>query len=1337
MELAGRLALQPLLDRRVTGWRRLCATGLFATALFALTSVFAAEVKPEWDLASAERSVTATRDAVTLNSLWEAEPVTGEDAPDQPPREFHFWLKVPGVWGRRDGADVLAKEDLQPVTSLQDVPLNRLARLWLRRTFVCPNNWQGRRVALRCESVGERLLVFVDGQEAGSLRRSGTVDISSWIKPGIEQELVLLVDARKIPPERLAAELNEAEKKTDTVVGFGAGAEWGDKEKLAISPFPGVIADLMLESRPADVYLEHAEIVTSWQRKRLSVVGRLVNAGKADFYGRIRFSAFRGETTELTFRGEEVRIPAGDTVDFHSDASWENPSPWSPDTPNLYQGRIEVLAGNEQPVDVWDARFGFRELVVDGRGYRLNGKWIRLYGDTQNAPAYLASEDPESVRAFFRYMKSLGHNCYPTDFSVLGANLEDIQYRMRSDRFYEIADEEGILVTLSLPCFIRQEVKDYLENPTYQERLHRLVRTWLERYGQHACVAKLRSPRAVSTGYPNWTNPQCLSGYQTGYAHEYPRRQRDAALRLRAFVRSIDPGGRPLNNGGGDYDGFVTAYHYPNFGIPVQELADWPSRWATEGQKPLVLEEGDFTGSCGFYWRNWRMQKWGNGETGRGEKRFGSAEIESAQAEHAARFSGDSAYADLAESFGELSNVQRNQARDRQEDRAGLTVYYKSRPAQAVMAEYCRRVIPAWRAYGIPEIWHHGVTNQGIQNCVWASGWRPEGSPRLQALAKRGMCLDRFYGTLEAKVYDSLPLEIRDNEAVAAYRRAMRPLLLFLGGPEKRFTTVEHAYASNEVLQKQVVAVNETGVDQSLDLTISLIDGAGMPVTTCSAKGLARQGETAFFPFAFPLPRVASRTEYRLRLTRANRTEDELPIQVFPPLSALACTDIAPAVALYDPAGRTRPLLAKMGISFNLLENLDSLAEIKLLVVGREGLTPHFAKLANLLRLPEAVLAGLNVVVFEQSAFPQDDFKDTEGDLKTASQRRVFIRAPDHPLFSGLSNEDFADWRGASTLIAPYPPNEYETWNYDHRRFQKWGNEGIVTTCVFEKPDVGNFRVLLDSGFDLWQTPLVEYRSGRGRMTFCQLDVTDRFGTDPVATLLVQRLLEDGLRSHSQCDGKLAVIPGHAVAAALENIPAETRNVKLPADLAGAAALALDASEEPAAPLRDAILAYAQAGGTVLLFCETGSVPQLGWLPFPVELREQSLWRATLRQPGGLLSGLGNSDFFWRKPVCFPVLVNVPANASLPLNPAIMAVVPFGQGRLVLLPAWSTREVIPDHTIRRAGAKRSRFYSTLLTNLGVEVKGVPDLTKTLSRESGFFIRAPQTSDFDPDYHVQW
>jgi len=99
---------------------------------------------------------------------------------------------------------------------------------------------------------------------------------------------------------------------------------------------------------------------------------------------------------------------------------------------------------------------------------------------------------------------------------------------------------------------------------------------------------------------------------------------------------------------------------------------------------------------------------------------------------------------------------------------------------------------------------------------------------------------------------------------------------------------------------------------------------------------------------------------------------------------------------------------------------------------------------ANLLRLPEAVLAGLNVVVFEQSAFPQDDFKDTEGDLKTASQRRVFIRAPDHPLFSGLSNEDFADWRGASTLIAPYPPNEYETWNYDHRRFQKLKNRTPV-----------------------------------------------------------------------------------------------------------------------------------------------------------------------------------------------------------------------------------------------------------------------------------------------------
>jgi len=65
-----------------------------------------------------------------------------------------------------------------------------------------------------------------------------------------------------------------------------------------------------------------------------------------------------------------------------------------------------------------------------------------------------------------------------------------------------------------------------------------------------------------------------------------------------------------------------------------------------------------------------------------------------------------------------------------------------------------------------------------------------------------------------------------------------------------------------------------------------------------------------------------------------------------------------------------------------------------------------------------------------------------------------------------------------------------------------------VATYVIEKPQVGAARALLDCGFDLSETPLLEVRRGKGTLILCQLDVTNRYGTDPVATRLVDNLLQ-------------------------------------------------------------------------------------------------------------------------------------------------------------------------------------------------------------------------------------
>jgi hypothetical protein len=181
--------------------------------------------------------------------------------------------------------------------------------------------------------------------------------------------------------------------------------------------------------------------------------------------------------------------------------------------------------------------------------------------------------------------------------------------------------------------------------------------------------------------------------------------------------------------------------------------------------------------------------------------------------------------------------------------------------------------------------------------------------------------------------------------------------------------------------------------------------------------------------------------------------------------------------------------------------------ENSLLIIGgrtasvrRESL-PAVQEAIRTATVMERVRQGMNLLVFEQTGahlagMPMDD----------PNCRNAFIQAPDHPILAGLTDADLADWRGQSDLTEPYPayPRADLSWGEE---FVRWGNRGVVCSFAPEKPQRGAFRALVAADFDLCLAPLLEWQLGRGRMLFCQLDVTSRAGTDPVPTLLVRRMI--------------------------------------------------------------------------------------------------------------------------------------------------------------------------------------------------------------------------------------
>ena len=69
------------------------------------------------------------------------------------------------------------------------------------------------------------------------------------------------------------------------------------------------------------------------------------------------------------------------------------------------------------------------------------------------------------------------------------------------------------------------------------------------------------------------------------------------------------------------------------------------------------------------------------------------------------------------------------------------------------------------------------------------------------------------------------------------------------------------------------------------------------------------------------------------------------------------------------------------------------------------------------------------------------------------------------------------------------------------------GNRGNVASVLIEKPARGDFLPVLDGGYSLQYSPLMEYREGKGMVLFCQLDVTGRTEQDPAAETLAGNVL--------------------------------------------------------------------------------------------------------------------------------------------------------------------------------------------------------------------------------------
>jgi len=335
---------------------------------------------------------------------------SGADAPPPVAAFEPTPIHVPGCWRTFPpdlGGDWDAYQCYRYPSHWQEA-----AAAWYRRTFrVAPGRQREARCILNFDAVLGAATVWLNGR-----RFPGNVDsflpfafdVTDHLRPDADNELVVRVDP---PPTAGGLWLQPC----------GSWFGWYMR---------GIWQPVWLEFRPAvaitDVFVQPSV------RSAAITVDVTVSAAARGGSGRLAARITSAGRSVLDLGERPIAIAAGESQTVRFTRSWSDPRCWSPDDPHLYHAEVRLECA-DSCAHTRSVRFGFREFWIDGLGFRLNGRPIRLFGDSWHYMGPL-QQNPAYARAWFRLARETGVNAIRT-------------HAMPFPPFYfDIADEMGLLI---------------------------------------------------------------------------------------------------------------------------------------------------------------------------------------------------------------------------------------------------------------------------------------------------------------------------------------------------------------------------------------------------------------------------------------------------------------------------------------------------------------------------------------------------------------------------------------------------------------------------------------------------------------------------------------------------------------------------------------------------------------------------------------------------------------------------------------------------------------------------------------------------------------------------
>ena len=345
----------------------------------------------------------------SLNGEWQLKVVEGISDDQTLPMADETWgcIPVPGCW-EAYGFCKPSYDKALPLTG------------YYRTTFAVPDSWKGLRVVIRLDGVLYGYDLWVNGKTVGSWHsgyNTAMFDITDYLNSKSErQELAL----------RVISQFRGSD--------FDYNDDWAPN---------GIFRDVTLMAVPK-THINDLTITTK-------------NTGEVNVKADIANS---NRSTEVKYEILDANRQ------FVGTTKVDHPHLWTAETPYLYTLRT-TLYQKEKTLQVFEHKFGFRELTIDGKILKLNGQPIKLRGVTSHStdPVTVKVIDEASILRDMRLMKEASVNYIRTS------------HYPREPRFYELADSLGFYIIDEVPFgYGDKNLSDSTFYPVLQQRAQATIR---------------------------------------------------------------------------------------------------------------------------------------------------------------------------------------------------------------------------------------------------------------------------------------------------------------------------------------------------------------------------------------------------------------------------------------------------------------------------------------------------------------------------------------------------------------------------------------------------------------------------------------------------------------------------------------------------------------------------------------------------------------------------------------------------------------------------------------------------------------------------------------------